>query len=502
MKRFLLHAGSFLLAISFLLPCLSGCQKKNMTLYNESYIDLFDTVCTFYGAFETVGEFSAVSLLVKEELTRLDALFDGYEEKSDQGIYAINAAAGISPVRADEELFTILSLALEISELTNGAFSPTMGAVTKLWKKATEEGVLPQTELLMEAGQHIDPSALKLNRLSKTIYLNDSAASIDLGAFAKGYAADRIAILLAENGCENYLLDLGGNIYAKGNDPQTGLPFLVGVADPTDSSLSLPSAYISDGALVTSGSDQRSFWYEGKNYHHIISPETLKPVENSLASVTVLQNSAALADALSTALFVLGEEEGKEILKITGGEALFVKENGEYSMTDGFATANESGNDRAVFLFLLLLLAVVIALYLYRNIPKKQKNTQDQPNVPSAPKMHFGKKDIVFFVGSGAILIICFLVIAFSGILETHEAPEAVIRQNGEEICRLSLAEDQIYRVGKEKDYNIIAICDGQVYIYAADCPNEWCAKSKPINSMSLPAVLVCLPHRLTVTIE
>jgi thiamine biosynthesis lipoprotein len=171
----------------------------------------------------------------------------------------------------------------------------------------------------------------------ETVYLSDAEMSLDVGAIAKGYAAEMVANRLESEGISGYILNLGGNVRTIGSRPD-GAPFSIGVENPDRASEEPYGSVItvSNRSLVTSGSYQRYYTVAGKNYHHIIDPTTLMPAVG-YRSVSVLCPSSADADVLSTALFMLPLEEGKHLLSsVPEAEAMWILEDGTIYATDGW----------------------------------------------------------------------------------------------------------------------------------------------------------------------
>jgi len=161
--------------------------------------------------------------------------------------------------------------------------------------------------------------------------------TLDVGAIAKGYAVEETAKWMKEQGIEGYILNVGGNVRIIGARPD-GKGWTVGIENPETDSENGYIVYLSfnDMSLVTSGSYQRFYVVDGKSYHHIINPDTLYPAENFL-SVSVLCESSAMADALSTALFSMTLDEGKNLIeKMENTEVLWVLPDGKQEMTKGF----------------------------------------------------------------------------------------------------------------------------------------------------------------------
>ena len=192
-------------------------------------------------------------------------------------------------------------------------------------------------EALRAAAEHTDPEAVVIDEERSTVYLADPAMSLDVGAIAKGYAAQRVCDSARARGVESLLLSVGGNVCAIGSRLGADDPWPVGVENPFPGEGGyLHTLRIAGQNLVTSGSYQRYYTVDGRDYHHIIDPDTLMPADD-FASVTVLADDSGKADALSTALFNLPYEAGKELAEsLEGVEAFWVEPDGTEHCTDGF----------------------------------------------------------------------------------------------------------------------------------------------------------------------
>ncbi len=259
------------------------------------------------------------------EVERLEALLSITQENSD--VMRINTANG-QPVTVAKETAEVLALAQQYAKLTDGALDITVRSASALWDFSV--GVIPDAAALQQAVSLIDYRGVHLD--GRTVTLEKGA--IDLGGVAKGYIADRVATVLKEKGVQSALIDLGGNIVAVGD--KAGGSFRIGIKDPlaTDSLCAVIEK--SDMSVVTSGIYERGFDQDGVRYHHLLDPATGMPVQNTLASVTIVCEASADADALSTACFVMGEERARTLIEsLAGTEALFVRRDGTITTTTG-----------------------------------------------------------------------------------------------------------------------------------------------------------------------
>jgi thiamine biosynthesis lipoprotein len=216
-------------------------------------------------------------------------------------------------VKVDPRIIELLLFSLEMHERTDGAVNVAMGAVLSIWHEYRTKGVsVPDFEVLNAASEHCDISKLIIDKDASTVYLADPEMSLDVGAVAKGFAIDCAVKRLKDRGASSYAVDVGGNLYAIGKKP-SGEPLKTGIQNPLGGDYSAVIE-IADGSVATSGDYQRYYTVNGVRYHHIIHPDTLYPADIH-RSVSVYSSSAALSDALSTALFNMNEEHGKALVE-------------------------------------------------------------------------------------------------------------------------------------------------------------------------------------------
>lgn len=292
-----------------------------------------------------LGTTCSISIYDKPSSAVLDKVFDrirGIEqhmsvniETSDVG--KVNLNAGKSPVQVSEETFKVISTAQKYSALCEGAFDISVGPLVNLWGIGTDHARIPKPQELSKALKAVDFRKIKLSEKARTVYLPETGMAIDLGAIAKGWAADEAARVLRENGVRKAIVDLGGNILVLGNHPGNR-PWRIGVQNPDKNR----GTYIGiiqaeELAVVTSGIYERFFLGDdGKHYHHILDTKTGYPVANGLTSVTVTVKDSTSADALSTTLFSLGLEKGLAFAeKLEGVEAAFITDGNVIHLTKG-----------------------------------------------------------------------------------------------------------------------------------------------------------------------
>ena len=247
-------------------------------------------------------------------------------------VWNCNHAEG-KPVIVSDHTVRILELALEMHRNSGGAFNMAIGKAIGLWHFTDGSAVLPDAEALAAAVRDADCSQIRLEGNTVTL---PPALQIDLGGIAKGYIADRIADELREKGVKSALLNFGGNIVTVGARPD-GEPWMIGLQTPGASRGKKFWAYVPcvDGTLVTSGIYERSFEKDGVLYHHILDPRTGWPVQNRVLTVTAVAKDSLLADAITTALFVLGPEQGFRLAQYYGVQAVYLQRDGEVSYSPG-----------------------------------------------------------------------------------------------------------------------------------------------------------------------
>ena len=315
----------------FALLLLSSCSPKR---YSTQYWGLFDTVVDVEGYFESEEEFKRADGLIYSTLAYYHELFNIYADSDTLiNLKKVNESGG-EPIRVERDLFEFIKYLKYTNDSTLGACNPALGAVSMLWKEAIADKTLPNEALLEEASRHCNMDTVILDEKSLTVTLTDPKLRLDAGAVAKGYVTGKLYETLKENGFDNILVNIGGNVLALGKKGD-GKAWVAGVRDPLGNGYS-KTLEICDTSLITSGGYERGAEIDGDYFHHIINPETLSPASGHL-SVTVLSEDAALADMLSTALFVLSVEDGKELLKkFDSVEVLWIEPGGKQIKTENF----------------------------------------------------------------------------------------------------------------------------------------------------------------------
>lgn len=312
MKKIFSLFSAAVLMFSF--TACSGPVKSEPQTMTGMY---FDTVVTI----EAWGADQDVMDHCRELCEYYEQLLSAHIETSE--VSAINRAKG-QPVTVSEDTAEVIELGCRFGELSGGKFDITIAAASSLWDfHDSESPRLPDAQTLQEAVSHIDYRCVQVDGC--TVTLTDPAARLDLGGIAKGYIADRIKEYLESEGIGHALINLGGNMLAVGGK-YDGSDFRIGIQKPfAESGTILASLQISGQSVVSSGNYERYFEQDGMIYHHILDPATGYPADTGLYQVTVISDSSAQGDALSTTCFLLGLDKGMELIQsLDGVEAIFV----------------------------------------------------------------------------------------------------------------------------------------------------------------------------------
>ena len=332
--------------LAWVMVLLTGCglsgkvqeAKVEKKQYQASFLTLFDTVTTILGYAETEEEFEKITDTIYADLEKYHKLFDIYNDYEVNNIKTINDQAGLAPVEVDPAIIELLLDCKEYYELTGGKVNMAMGSVLSLWHEAREEGIndpenasLPDEEALWEAAGHCNIEDVVIDEEASTVYLKDARMSLDVGAVAKGWATEKVC----QKAPEGLLVSVGGNVRATGPKPED-ISWVVGIQSPWgDNSDYVHTLYVNQESVVTSGDYQRYYTVDGEIYHHLIDPETLYPGKQWKA-VSIVCEDSGLADALSTALFLLSKEEGEKLVEQYDAFACWIASEEEIYYSEGF----------------------------------------------------------------------------------------------------------------------------------------------------------------------
>ncbi len=256
-------------------------------------------------------------------LEPLEEMMSYFRPRGELG--RINALAAYAPVPVSDELWNLLVFCRELWEATDRAFDITAGALWEVWGFARRQGMLPSKNELDEAMENIGWDFVELDKTNKTVAFKKPGVRLNLGSIGKGYAIDRMAVTIEGFGVHDYLIHGGkSSILTRGSriELETGkarnMPgWPVGIAHPLHRTERLAELSLHDRSLATSGTTFQFFYHQGKRYGHVLDPRSGRPVDHVL-SVTVLADTAATADALSTAFFVTGPTAAEAIRERLG----------------------------------------------------------------------------------------------------------------------------------------------------------------------------------------
>lgn len=323
-----------LMALILLTVTAAACSQPP-TRHQDSEIILGTVISVTMYANDPRPVFDEIFARVRQIEEQMSTSDEDYETTE---LLKVNRAAGRSAVSVSQDTFEVVEEAVRYSRLTEGRFDVSVGPLVDLWGIGTEGAGVPDPERIAETLELIDYTRVELLPGPSSVYLPEAGMAVDVGGIAKGYAADEAARILRENGIESALLDFGGNIMTIGTKPDE-VPWRIGLQIPE---LDVPRgqflgiAEVTDLSIVTSGTYERYFIEDGVQYHHILDTETGRPVRNSLASVTIITEESMRADALSTAVFAMGLEDGLAFAEqLDDLEAIFVTDDKKVYATSG-----------------------------------------------------------------------------------------------------------------------------------------------------------------------
>ena len=288
---------------------------------------------------------------IQRMLDSIDVLMSTYDAASE--VSRFNAARTTEPFPMSADTMAVIGRALDISLETGGAFDITVGPLVDAWGFGpTVRGhVLPTDNEVARLLTRVGSMRLELDLDGGTVRKDTPELAVDLSAIAKGHAVDRVAEILSTHGIDRYMIEVGGEVRTAGVNERGGV-WRIGIERPDPSGASIQRVVeLGDAALATSG-DYRNFYeVDGRRLSHTIDPRTGRPVTHALAAVSVIDESCARADALATALEVLGPDEGYALASERGWSALFLVRDDAGGFTEretpGFTTLMETSETRS-----------------------------------------------------------------------------------------------------------------------------------------------------------
>ena len=249
-------------------------------------------------------------------------------------ISEVSRNAGIKPVKVPLEVFELVERAIKVSEITSGAFDISYASMDRIWKFDGSMKEMPTPEAIKKSVEKIGYKNIILDKNEHTIFLKMEGMKLGLGGIGQGYIADKIYALLLSKGCNSGLVNVSGDIFAWGKQPD-GNPWTVGIVNPMNKNKIFATFPLENSAVETSGSYEKFVIFDGKRYSHIIDPRTGYPAMG-VVSVSVFAKQTEIADALATGIFVLGVEVGLDLVnQLKGIECIIVDDKGKTFTSKG-----------------------------------------------------------------------------------------------------------------------------------------------------------------------
>jgi thiamine biosynthesis lipoprotein len=336
MKKFsrniVIIACFFLVAVPFL-----SCAGKGRVDVDSGYQIVMGTFAHIVAVAQNAGTAKNCIRAALDEIHKVDNLMSDY--KSDSDISRANREAYEKPVQVSEQTFEVLQRSIEFSKMTDGAFDVTVGPLVALFRKAKETKVAPSEEQIAQAKSTVGFEKLKLDSENRTVQFSEKGMLLDLGGIAKGYAIDKAIEAAQRCGAVGAMVDIGGDVRCFGLPPIGRDHWLIGLQDPNSAIEGMEGGglrlvlKVTNEAVATSGDYQQFVIIEGKRYSHIMNRKTGKSAE-SLSSVTIIADNATDADALATAVSVMGNEKGLALIeKLPNTEAILIGPGPKYEIT-------------------------------------------------------------------------------------------------------------------------------------------------------------------------
>ena len=272
------------------------------------------------------------------EIKRIDALISSWNPDSETSL--INLNAGIRPVKVSQEIFQLIQRSNQISELTDGAFDISFSSLKELWKFDGSMKFKPTNEELELSVAKVGYQKIILNEKNQTVFLKQKGMKISFGAIGKGYAADKAKELLISKQVIGGIINAAGDLTTWGTKPD-GDKWMIGIANPLSKEKIFSWLPIVESSVATSGNIEKFVIFDNIKYSHIIDPRTGVP-STGVNSVSIFAKSAELCDALATAIFIMGKEDGLSLINQLGGtEVILVDSNNKVHKSGGILLESE-----------------------------------------------------------------------------------------------------------------------------------------------------------------
>ncbi|GMR04782.1 MAG: FAD:protein FMN transferase [Thermodesulfobacteriota bacterium] len=331
-KNFIVYMVLLTMILAFFIASLFYDIRGESTVYKKILMGTEVEVIIMDGDSD---RFDAAAESAFGEIKGLEKVFSSYMPGSV--VSRISSNAGGAPVKASKDVIHVVDEALGIARLTGGAFDPTVGALAGVWGLSGEKKYVPSREAVEKILPLVNFREVAVDEGAGTVALKKKGMSLNLGGLAKGFIVGRAAEVLKRNGVSRAIIKAGGDMFVfdvRGRAKKAS--FIIGIKDPRNEKDLLGEIFADNGAIATSGDYERFFMKGGKRYHHILDPATGFPAMRS-RSVTIIAKDPTIADALSTAVFVLGPEKGLGLIEsLKDVEGVVVGADGFVHTSSGF----------------------------------------------------------------------------------------------------------------------------------------------------------------------
>ena len=328
MNRIFSRTIVILACLSFVAASFFSCARRGRADADSGYQIIMGTFAHIVAVAEDSGTAKECVRAALEEIHKVDDLMSDY--KSDSEISRVNRDGAKMAVRVSESTYEVLQRSVEFSEMTGGAFDISVGPLVALFRNAKESKVAPSEEQITLTKSKVGFEKLKLDSKNNTVQFSENGMLLDLGGIAKGYAVDKAIEAAQRCGAIGAMVDIGGDVRCFGLPPIGRDHWLIGLQDPNSDIEGISGGglrlvlKVTNAAVATSGDYQQFVLIEGKRYSHIIDRRTGTSAEG-LSSVTIIADNATDADALATAVSVMGAEKGLDLIeKLPNTEAILI----------------------------------------------------------------------------------------------------------------------------------------------------------------------------------
>jgi thiamine biosynthesis lipoprotein len=336
MNRILSRIIVIFVCLSLVVVSFLSCTGKGRVDADSGYQMIMGTFVHVVAVAKDSGTAKRCVRAALEEIHKVDDLMSDY--KNDSEISRVNREAFEKAVQVSESTYEVLQRSIEFSKMTDGAFDITVGPLVALYREAKESKVAPTNEKIVQAKLKVGFEKLKLDNENRTIQFSEKGMLLDLGGIAKGYAIDKAIEAAQRCGAIGAMVDIGGDVRCFGLPLKGREHWLIGLQDPNSAIEGIEGGglrlvlKITNTAVATSGDYQQFVIIEGKRYSHIMDRRTGTNAEG-LSSVTIIADNATDADALATAVSVMGAEKGLALIeKLPNTEAILISPGPKYEI--------------------------------------------------------------------------------------------------------------------------------------------------------------------------